>query len=897
MPRNVTNPRTRQFNERQIQRDITRFDQGAIKDIDSIDLPPGAVAELKNAHGFRNHIQGRAGSELFHPADISVLLGGSESITTSFQSGEIYTANGSAVPDVGDLIMVNSEDDFTGVDLSVAKGSNPRKYDLFEVTNNSSGLEGISFIGNIRIPPLPGFGDTTGTEFNASKSGTTITATSGTFTSAVEGNYFVWDDGDNDYITSFTSSTVVEVSNSGTKSSQSRCHIRPPINASFYHKSSKKWIMLFGERIYYSSNIPAKSWTEIGGNFTNRPKSHPCKFYEDEDDVILINGNGVFRIKISENVPYFWKINEKNPQVQITEISETSVINKKYRYLYSLLRLNTSNYNLNRTGTGVLLEQETGSNKPDSDGKDYSELFSQFNVGPSGVLEGFVLGTILTNPYDSANGFKDITDGQVKIIVNSITKNIGVDLSDVETLDDVAEKLQTAIRISPEFSHVKIKVKDTTNGNVFVLIADNAGDTVGFPASGTGGTDLLSLLGWSGASISNSIAHTSPVKLAGLTYPNTARSFTHYGFYRTEKLEDDGEDTGNLLNQYIWTNDVPIMKPLNISVTGTTMTVTTGSLDNDIDDSDKIKVRGVSGTYSIIATSSTLGTIVGFPGPDGNYEAVLGSVTPFSVTQSGTTITVTGISLTASDEGKLIFFADGTYDTIINVTASSTATVIKSTTKSAQAASINPTSRTVNDNITDETLESRQVSFPLISRAWTPLPTANIGIVIPGFIITAIQGKNKYYYSQIVESQRYLSGHHLASNQFNDKIKDSIQEFLHEKDMVIIRCRASHHRINSAVTTSIINSDTLIQYILLSDPEVIDSYVGCNGEGAIATLEDGGYIGYTNEPAIRGFNSFNYGPNLASDRIQNSDIQKLKPAVIVAYDHNLGAIFWGQGEM
>jgi len=74
-----------------------------------------------------------------------------ESLSTSMQSGELYAANGSAVPSVGDVWQVTGTGDFTGDNMETQKAGwgPPVATDLFEVTNNSPGTEAFLYRGRV----------------------------------------------------------------------------------------------------------------------------------------------------------------------------------------------------------------------------------------------------------------------------------------------------------------------------------------------------------------------------------------------------------------------------------------------------------------------------------------------------------------------------------------------------------------------------------------------------------------------------------------------------------------------------------------------------------------------------------------------------------------------------
>ena len=87
---------------------------------------------------------------IFMEKDFSVTItDNTESISDAFQSGEVYAANGDAVPDVGDRFLVGGTGDFIGDELATAKGGAPAAGDIFEVTNNGVGTEAVSYVDRL----------------------------------------------------------------------------------------------------------------------------------------------------------------------------------------------------------------------------------------------------------------------------------------------------------------------------------------------------------------------------------------------------------------------------------------------------------------------------------------------------------------------------------------------------------------------------------------------------------------------------------------------------------------------------------------------------------------------------------------------------------------------------
>jgi hypothetical protein len=73
------------------------------------------------------------------PTGLEVTINTSETLGTAFTSGALYTANSNAIPDVGLRYIVDGTGsppiDFTGNEMTIAKGGNATIDDIFEVTD------------------------------------------------------------------------------------------------------------------------------------------------------------------------------------------------------------------------------------------------------------------------------------------------------------------------------------------------------------------------------------------------------------------------------------------------------------------------------------------------------------------------------------------------------------------------------------------------------------------------------------------------------------------------------------------------------------------------------------------------------------------------------------------
>lgn len=952
-------PRTRQFNERLIERVQSHFGSGMSRDVEALDLPQDGLADLINGRAYDNRVEGRPGTELLTPADWGVTItDNTESLATAIQSGEMYAASGrnktaDTVPSEESIFMVYGDGDTTGNDLATAKGEAPRKYDIFQVDDNGSGTEAISYLGSIRLPAFEGFGDTVATEITASKSGATVTTTAGpSITSEIVGKYFEWGDGTRDYVTGYTNATTFTVLNSGTKTSTGKGRVCGVLNASYFHESQKKFVVLVGSKLYYADDVPWSSWTEIsmaGGYYL--PDDSFCRMYEFDEDLILINASGFYRIKL--DTPRYWRINEQAPlyenrpadgtpsTITFGSLAGKSAISYRYLYAHSRIR-NTSSFVNNRINANSTLEWQSGPAKPDTDGKDYFVEYTEKEIGPEYpsiadayvaadetlglLLTNFVTGSALSGDYTEIDAWKEIADASFDLSIDifsgnssyaSYTRTVGpMDFSPVENFNDLVFIIQSGLNGAFENLGVKFICK-------YDLVAPGSGyirffvDTPGVFCTeidnGSVGTDIYTALGFVGAETTFDTKKTYyNEKVVGpFVTPSTLKTSTHLSLYRTARTDEDGIKRGNNPNLFVLVDDVPLVNVWvgDISTEGTEYyyTPTTGTFSQR--DSGNVLV-----TSSGVTTTSIDGVdiandrylldnlqFIGGTSPATGVVVGIGCSTVMRASVSGTTMTIfSGYSLSSDDEGKPVWFASGEQMWIRSVTSATTATLTESATISITGAAMNPTSRYVSDNVLDEiymknatypALQPRIRSYALPTRFTEELPNCNIGSVVPGWILGATQGNNKYYFSDTAKD--YLAGSYAPDLQYNDKIDSSIQEFIHQNDYVGIRSEYATWRLNLATTVELGDNSIGENIDGFNDPEIVDNSVGVEREGGTAILENGNFLTFTSEPAVKEFNMHKYGPSLTQDRIQESDIQELEPVTILYYDHILGAVLWG----
>lgn len=891
--RKTLSPRSKQFSERIISRSQNRFEAGMFRqeDTEGIDVPSNGMADLKNCYGFKNYAEGRGGSFLLTPANIGVTLtDNTESLSTAVQSGEIFAANGNTIPSVGDILMVYDDSDTTGDDFETAKGDPVRKYDSFRFTNIGVGTEAITYLGNLKDPADVGYGDTAATEYTASQSGTTVTATVGAdFIGDHVGFYFRFGDGSRVVIKRIISTTQVEVNVSQTKSSQTKCIIQGAINATLMHSGLNKFIRQYGRRIYISRGTRFAGWTEIPGIGKVKPSnSTTSKIHQLDNDALLVASNGVFFIRLDKHRPYYDQINTPIPTVRITDVDQDAEKEHKYNYTYTLARITGNSFYKDRFNTDddMFIEHETPPVEVDRDRKDFGTVWTDKPIGDESVTRGLLTGATLVTPYDEHNGYKTIADGQFQIDVSDTTYSIVIDFTEVKNMTEIAERIEDAMREYSALGDVKVKFDED---HFEIRTGDN--DTIAAATAGLGGTDMSGNLKFSTGTATTEVTTQDQI-IETLTLPADSERITHYPVYRTADIIE--EDVNSHL--YAWAADVPVCKPIiaSIDVSGN-ITVTAGTIETE--DIGNILV-GEDGTQVYISTTSVVldsDQSAYSEGVIASQSWGIGGGSVFTANIVGTAISIdSGYTLTANDVGRLIFWSDGTHSLIKSVTNSTTAVAAWGNAIPSTAAHIKPVSRKFNDTLSDENFTARVSAYPLENRFQIPIPNGSVSVITPGFLLVAVRGNNSYYYFET--GIKRLMGYYNAAFQFNDKITDGIQSMKSREAIVTIRGAFNTYLVDTSTPVEVGETSVGESVLQISDPQIVTRGIGSVGDGGSVETERGSELLVTNEPAVRLFDGRQYGDNLSLDRVQKSDIQKMKQVFISGYSSNSGAFFWGKQE-
>jgi len=591
------------------------------------------------------------------------------------------------------------------------------------------------------------------------------------------------------------------------------------------------------------------------------------------------------------------------------------------RYLVSMSRLSGTGLR-DRMTSGVSIVHETGTTKTDADGRDWGEIYQARPFGLGDTTYGVLTGGALGENFDTPAEWAAVSDGQFNIAINGTTKNCLCDFSGVETMLDVAKVIQSAIRASfPTATYGKVTCEfSTATNDHFIITSPNEGGSVGYTTLGDAGTDIGSVAmsceeDW--ASPPATPAFSDPEVIGDITYPADAVSGTpqwhdnHASIYCSLDIGENGIDVlngeGNNDELYVWNADIPIARAFKARESaGNLITLESGQLFSIADVGNTLVFA--DGTSTVIqylcneggtqVYTDTSRWAVGNLGAKAEQGAAIGGGDVFTAVQAvsgaetvgASTITFTGYTASADDEGKTVFWSDGSYSHIVKFLTTATVEAAESTAVSSRIATMNPTGRKYNDTIPDYTLASRIGGEPLRQRFWQPVPQCNVGVIVNGFMFTAATNDTKVNYSQMPTYFEYLAGQHNEAYQYAE-VKDGIQELMEFPDKVVVFCNHSTHSLPTNNYTEQTVPDVGEVVVVISGQTVADHNIGTT-YGAIAKKDQNTAIVITREPAIRIFDGFKYGENLAADRLMKK-LRALQAAYLVSYDAVNGFMFWG----
>lgn len=797
-------------------------------------------------------------------------------------------------------------------DLDGALVSANGVHKLYNYRAKRNGLEargGTKLWSETALPVLEGR-----TGYSLTKTGSTVTKTVGEdFVAQDVGNYIVYDDGAHERISAFISTTQVTVEVSTAHTASTSAYVRGPINGPLiYHENQGIYVLFIDRRLFYSDTITIDSWAEIvkSGIFIS-PMSAISDMRIFDEGLVLYNRYGIYKIDLDNLV--YWRMNTAVPNnVLNTEIKEIDDVYCR-RELYKMARLDGAGQNGKRYDTGVSILQESGTVLPDTSDNDFAEIWTERPIGPGDTTYGKLYGGALVAPYDTVVGWQTFTVGQFRITINGEENNVVVDLTGIISMDQVASRIQTALR-----DYYPSALCEYSSGT-FIITSPDEGGSVSVTSAGDGATDI-------GTSIMSCQAGTGDAQTPNYTRGAIVGDFeipidsdtglydAHWNRYvlcSTLDVGDLGADplsgTGNNTELYIWNTDIPVAKAFTASMSGITITLTAGEFvpgDNGsrfrFQNGDEYDlVLYVSSTVFLTAVTGTQVSQSAAIGGDGSLGKAIRVIT---IQQSGTTVTrQSGDLFSSNDVGRILFLSDGTELHVVSYTDTSTVEVLEDATIAIDtAACIEPKTRkwydTTRDNpyLTSPNLRSRITNYSLQNRFFIPMPNCNIGEVTANMLWAALRNDSIIYYCPADTNYRYQAGFHYQQEQ-REFVQDAIIEMSETGDYLSIKCIHTTRALPLNTFTSIDLPQAATAIIKSAGNFMVDERIGIKHYGGVCRVDRKQQIVITSEPGIRIFNGLEYGENLATDRIVK-ELEKMKVGYACCYDPINGFTFWGLDE-
>lgn len=379
-----------------------------------------------------------------------------------------------------------------------------------------------------------------------------------------------------------------------------------------------------------------------------------------------------------------------------------------------------------------------------------------------------------------------------------------------------------------------------------------------------------------------------------------SKEYTHYRLYGTKNIGQYGLDEktgiGNNPELFIHIADIPIIKSYVVSIESGTCTATSGVFDvHDtsnyiyLDDGTQVSITGY--VSSTVLTVEDVGTYT-------NVGAVIGTTEAFVFSQSGNTVTAErGTPFDGDSIGKRIFASDGSLILITAYTDSTHVTVADSTTRSSLGGGI-IVSPSANSNINifnyldmtgDDTLSTRISKYWCKNRFLEPLPNCNVGVVVDGFLISAVKGGSVIYQTQLANET--LAGYYDPEFQI-DTVQDSIQALRVYKNILSAICSQSTISWPTDTTATDSRPDVGLSTTFLAQKKVVDYNIGTMFPESIVAVHEGVDILFTNNCEIRLFDGKDYGRNIVEGKL-TKEMRKFQPIGAASYDSFGGYYLWG----
>lgn len=344
--------------------------------------------------------------------------------------------------------------------------------------------------------------------------------------------------------------------------------------------------------------------------------------------------------------------------------------------------------------------------------------------------------------------------------------------------------------------------------------------------------------------------------------------------------------------------DVPAAKLFTAEINGTTgvMTVTDGF---DIGDSYNTIIT-TSGTTVVVSdpirnpvTGITYQYNTDYTGADIASELMyIGATDSVVITKDLDEVTTaTGYTFSESDIGKVLFYSDGTTSYIKSFDSTTgNITTADSVPKVAVTAVLNCVSRRFFDTTSDVAQNGFLSTDQLNMRFYTPMDKTSITGYSGGVLYACSDRESTIDYCDT--ARVYRIGYNLSTAQYIDSVLRNVVSTATVGDNQCFFTNLDTYALNTK-QGNIITTPYGETYYVAPVPTKVSGSIGIRNRDSWSYSGKDEIVIYTSEPAVRRFNGTVYGDNLADGSVQRTFMKQLDNSVVIDYDTSFGLSLWG----
>lgn len=715
-------------------------------------------------------------------------------------------------------------------------------------------------------------------------------------------------------ITQVNSTTTVQVRDDLTNQVESglTCWQQGRINLFQYHDHSGKYLIQLGTDLYWKESLGGDMVKALKVSIKGLQNAQST-YQERNEYAIIVQSGGVFEIKMDEEHPKYWKLNVRpnGPNERPDDVDVGSM--ERYRYLVSTAMI---------AGTGMfrtpieypypLIHTETPPWYADDENQDYTEVSRSEPIGDGSVIVEGVAGAggIDIDVLEA----HDYGDFKLKLNGDDNFINYAVDLTGVISPEEVAEKLQYAIRrehpqatVAYNNSGFTIYASEDYNGTIH---ADDTGDYI---VNGNE-SSIVNDLGFEASDRQKKVTKTvgSVYNLSDIYMPmvpnydsiTRQRHFFQYMIYRTLSIGEEGYHINDLGSRV---GNSPDQFVLTKALRAAAVFVVVRRNDGFIEASQglfELADVGSSLTFEngdeVEILSYDSDTIVGYDNSTyyngGATEVcVLGHGRLIKGSQLGDTFTSTTGVFADDDEGAPVWQTDGQINYIKSVTDSNNAVLLESRDTDVTGLTFNPSHRSYNDGVYDRKLLSR-LSWTCKARFFREMRPGNISAITSGFMFVGRRGRKEIQYCQLsVDYARWLG----SCDQDNQKLKiDTGITACWAFPQVFVIWSKGKTYITSLVDVRDIGYNELGYNLFTIATPMEHSRKGVYNQSCITSIEGSSIKIITTDYEWVNFNGEKYWGNTAENdgglgRMKRA-LKEMFPQYLLAYTDETGCLLWGK---